>query len=513
MKYPIGIQNFEKIREGGYLYIDKTDMIYDLVKNGVYYFLSRPRRFGKSLLISTLETYFSGKREMFEGLKIAELEKEWTVHPILHLDLNTKRYEDKASLLAILNMHLEMWEAEYGDEKKDRSPEERFMYVIRRAYEKTGKQVVILVDEYDKPMLQAIDNDELQDEYRNTLKAFYGALKSMDRYIRFALLTGVTKFGKVSVFSDLNNLRDISMLKDYERICGITEEELHSEFKEGIKELGTANDMSEEETKAELKELYDGYHFNNRCVDIYNPFSILNTFASNEFGDYWFETGTPTFLVELMKGCGYSLKKLMREYATADSLNGLETFRKNPVPILYQSGYLTIKDYDKEFRTYILGFPNREVENGFIRFLLPSYTGMDNSEATFEIVNFVRDVRNGDTESFMKRLTTFFADTPYELVRDLELHFQNVMFILFKLLGFYTQAEYHTSEGRIDMVVKTQDYIYVMEFKLDGTAEEAMRQIESKDYALPFECDGRKLVKVGVNFSYEKRNVERWIVK
>ena len=513
MKYPIGIQNFEKIREGGYLYIDKTDMIYDLVKNGVYYFLSRPRRFGKSLLISTLETYFSGKREMFEGLKIAELEKEWTVHPILHLDLNTKRYEDKASLLAILNMHLEMWEAEYGDEKKDRSPEERFMYVIRRAYEKTGKQVVILVDEYDKPMLQAIDNDELQNEYRNTLKAFYGALKSMDRYIRFALLTGVTKFGKVSVFSDLNNLRDISMLKDYERICGITEEELHSEFKEGIKELGAANDMSEEETKAELKELYDGYHFNNRCVDIYNPFSILNTFASNEFGDYWFETGTPTFLVELMKGCGYSLKKLMREYATADSLNGLETFRKNPVPILYQSGYLTIKDYDKEFRTYILGFPNREVENGFIRFLLPSYTGMDNSEATFEIVNFVRDVRNGDTESFMKRLTTFFADTPYELVRDLELHFQNVMFILFKLLGFYTQAEYHTSEGRIDMVVKTQDYIYVMEFKLDGTAEEAMRQIESKDYALPFECDGRKLVKIGVNFSYEKRNVERWIVK
>lgn len=302
------------------------------------------------------------------------------------------------------------------------------------------------------------------------------------------------------------------MLKDYERICGITEEELHSEFKEGIKELGTANDMSEEETKAELKELYDGYHFNNRCVDIYNPFSILNTFASNEFGDYWFETGTPTFLVELMKGCGYSLKKLMREYATADSLNGLETFRKNPVPILYQSGYLTIKDYDKEFRTYILGFPNREVENGFIRFLLPSYTGMDNSEATFEIVNFVRDVRNGDTESFMKRLTTFFADTPYELVRDLELHYQNVMFILFKLLGFYTQAEYHTSEGRIDMVVKTKDYIYVMEFKLDGTAEEAMQQIESKDYALPFECDGRKLVKVGVNFSYEKRNVERWIV-
>ena len=513
MKYPIGIQNFEKIREGGYLYIDKTDLVYDLANNGIYYFLSRPRRFGKSLLISTLEAYFSGRKELFEGLKIAELEKEWKEHPILHLDLNTKKYEDKSSLDAILNMHLEIWEVAYGDEKKDRSPEERFMYVIKRAFEKTGKQVVILVDEYDKPMLQAIDNDALQDEYRNTLKAFYGALKSMDRYIRFALLTGVTKFGKVSVFSDLNNLRDISMEFAYSGICGITKEELHTAMGESIAELGAANGMTVEETKMKLKEMYDGYHFNNRCMDIYNPFSILNTFAKKEFGDYWFETGTPTFLVELMKGCKYNLKKLMREYATADSLNGLETFRKDPVPILYQSGYLTIKDYDEEFKTYILGFPNKEVENGFIKFLLPSYTGMDGSDAAFEIISFVKDVRAGNTDAFMKRLQSFFADTPYELVRDLELHYQNVMFILFKLLGFYTQAEYHTSEGRIDMVVKTPDYIYVMEFKLDGTAEEAMQQIESKDYSLPFECDGRKLVKIGVNFSNEKRNVERWIVR
>lgn len=513
MKYPIGIQNFEKIRKGGYLYIDKTDLIYELVKNGMYYFLSRPRRFGKSLLISTLETYFSGKKEMFEGLKISELETEWVEYPVLHLDLNTKKYEDKSSLLAILNMHLEIWEAVYGDEKKDRSPEERFMYVIRRAFEKTGKQVVILVDEYDKPMLQAIGNDDLQDEYRNTLKAFYGALKSMDRYIRFALLTGVTKFGKVSVFSDLNNLRDISMESWYSNICGISEDELYSMLKEEIRELGAANGMTEEETKSKLKELYDGYHFNEDCMDIYNPFSILNTFAKKKFGDYWFETGTPTFLVELMKGCGYSLNKLMKEYASADSLGGLETFKRNPVPVLYQSGYLTIKDYDRRFKTYILGFPNKEVEMGFMQFLFPNYTGMDNSDATFGIMSFVSDIESGNTDSFMKRLTTFFADTPYELARDLELHYQNVMFILFKLLGFYTHAEYHTSEGRIDMVVKTQDYIYVMEFKLDGTAEEAMQQIESKNYALPFECDGRKVVKIGVNFSYENRNVEKWIVK
>lgn len=366
MKYPIGIQNFEEIREGGYLYIDKTDMMFDLVDNGKYYFLSRPRRFGKSLLISTLETYFSGKREMFEGLKIAELEKEWAVYPVLHLDLNTKRYENKASLLEILNMHLEMWEAEYGDEKKERSPEERFMYVIRCAYEKTGKQVVILVDEYDKPMLQAIDDEELQNEYRSTLKAFYGALKSMDRYIRFALLTGVTKFGKVSVFSDLNNLRDISMLKAYEKICGITEEELHSVFKDGIKDLGTANDMTEEETKAKLKELYDGYHFNDRCVDIYNLSGLMITLDSKALRSNWIEVGTPSFLVKMLKNRDSDLGDLEGVEIDGSLLESNDTASKNLIPVIYQSGYLTIKDYDKKSNIYKLGFPNKHVKNAFM---------------------------------------------------------------------------------------------------------------------------------------------------
>ena len=321
MKYPIGIQNFEKIREGGYLYIDKTDLIYDLVNNGVYYFLSRPRRFGKSLLISTLETYFSGKREMFEGLKIAELEKEWTEYPVLHLDLNTKRYENKASLLEILNMHLEMWEAEYGDEKKDRSPEERFMYVIGRAYEKTGKQVVILVDEYDKPMLQAIDNEELQDEYRSTLKAFYGALKSMDRYIRFA--------------------------------------------KDGIKDLGTANDMTEEETKAKLKELYDGYHFNEDCVDIYNLSGLMITLDSKQLMSNWIEVGTPSFLVKMLKKRDSDFGDLEGVEIDGSLLDSNDTASKNLIPLIYQSGYLTIKAYDKKSNTYKLGFPNEHVKNAF----------------------------------------------------------------------------------------------------------------------------------------------------
>ena len=512
MEYPIGIQDFEKLRKGNYVYVDKTDLIYKMVKEGSYYFLSRPRRFGKSLLISTLEVYFRGRKEFFEGLRIMELETEWAEYPVLHLDLNTKKYENKSSLEAILNMHLEIWESEYGDEKKDRSSEERFMYVIRNAFEKTGKQVVILVDEYDKPLLQAIGNEALQDDYRNTLKAFYGALKSMDRYIKFALLTGVTKFGKVSVFSDLNNLRDISMLKAYESICGITEEELYSVFEEDIRALGKANNMTEEETKAELKEKYDGYHFNEECVDIYNPFSILNTFANRKFGNYWFETGTPTYLVKLLKKNKSSIEELDGIEIDGKMLESIDTTSHNPIPVIYQSGYLTIKGYDKVFETYILGYPNKEVEKGFINFILPFYATLKNKNSGFEIKSFVKEIERGDTDAFMKRLQSFFADTPYELVRDLELHYQNVMFILFKLLGFYTQAEYHTSEGRIDMVVKTHDYIYVMEFKLDGTAEEAMQQIESKDYPLPFECDGRKLVKLGVNFSNEKRNVERWVV-
>ena len=511
--YPVGIQSFEKIRSGNYCYIDKTELIYRLVKSGQYYFVSRPRRFGKSLLISTLEAYFQGKKELFEGLAIETLEKEWTEYPILHLDLNTKKYESRLSLNEILNQHLEKWEAAYGDEKKDRSPEERFSYIIEKISTVTGRNVVVLIDEYDKPMLQAIGNEELLTDYRNTLKAFYGVLKSCDRYIKFALLTGVTKFSKVSVFSDLNNLMDISMDNRFANLCGITEEELYRDFKEDIIELGEKNGMTEQETKTELKKTYDGYHFVEDSDDIYNPFSLLNTFAKMKFGNYWFKTGTPTFLVELLKHSRYDLHRLTEEVASADSLGGIDTMYSNPVPILYQSGYLTIKGYDKEFQAYYLGFPNKEVEEGFTKFLLPRYAHLETGNSSFEIMNFVKDVRQGNAEAFLKRLQSFFADSPYELARDLELHYQNVLFIVFKLLGFYTQAEYHTSNGRIDMVVKTDKYIYVMEFKLGGTAEEALQQINDKHYAQPFVTDSRKLYKIGVNFSKKTRGIEEWIVE
>ena len=385
--YPVGIQSFEKIREGGYCYIDKTSLIYSLVKSGQYYFLSRPRRFGKSLLISTLEAYFLGRKELFKGLAMEGLEKDWTVHPVLHLDLNTQRYDTPEALTNVLEENLSYWESLYGASESEIGVARRFNGIIRRAAEKTGRKVVVLVDEYDKPMLQAIGNEPLLTDYRNTLKAFYGALKSNDNYLRFALLTGVTKFSKVSVFSDLNNLMDISIDDRFASICGITEHELHTDFKEDILTLARKNRMTEDEAKQQLKEQYDGYHFVEDSEDIYNPFSLLNTFAKMKFGSYWFETGTPTFLVELLQRSKYDLHRLTEEMATADSLGGIDTMETNPVPILYQSGYLTIKGFDKEFRTYELGFPNKEVEEGFTKFLLPNYASLTSGNPSFEIIS------------------------------------------------------------------------------------------------------------------------------
>ncbi|MCQ4873491.1 ATP-binding protein [Butyricimonas paravirosa] len=510
--YPIGIQNFEKIRKDGYVYVDKTALIYQLVKSGSYYFLSRPRRFGKSLLISTLQAYFEGKKELFKGLAMETLEKEWVKRPILHLDLNIEKYDTRESLDNILEKTLAGWESLYGANPSERSFSLRFAGIIQRACEQTGHRVAILVDEYDKPMLQAIGDEELQKYYRNTLKPFYGVLKTMDSCIKLGFLTGVTKFGEISVFSDLNNLMDLSMDRRYIALCGITEEELYGNFEEDIHRLAAAQGMTNEETCIELKECYDGYHFTHNVPGIYNPFSLLNTFSKLEFGNYWFETGTPTYLVELLKRNHYDLERMANEETDADVLNSIYG-DESPIPVIYQSGYLTIKDYDRRFGIYRLGFPNREVEEGFIKFLLPFYTRMNKVEAPFEIRKFVNEIETGQPDAFFQRLGSFFADTPYELARDLEVHYQNVLFIVFKLVGFYVQVEYHTSEGRVDLVLQTDKFIYVMEFKLDGTAEEALRQINEKHYARPFEADSRKLFKIGVNFSKETRNIEKWLVE
>lgn len=508
VKYPVGIQAFEGLRNDGYLYIDKTAQIRNLINSGKYYFLSRPRRFGKSLLLSTLHAYFEGKRELFRGLAIDTDEVSWEAHPVLHLDLNAQKYDKKESLDSVLHDFLSREEAKYAEVRDDDSYGLRFCNVIRGAYEKTGKRVVILIDEYDKPMLQAIGNPDLQDEYRNTLKSFYGALKSMDGCIQFVLLTGVTKFGKVSVFSDLNHLTDISMDRRYYDICGITEEELHANFQQGVNELAEANGMTETECYALLKERYDGYHFVETAPGVYNPFSLLRTLDSKRFGSFWFETGTPTYLVTLLQLHDYNLETLSEVETDADVLNSTDGGSTDPIPVIYQSGYLTIKGYDREFGLYKLGFPNKEVEEGFLKFLIPYYTSIPKSGSAFEITQFVKDVRAGRTEQFIKRLRSFFADTPYELVKDLENHYQNVLFIISRLMGFYTKAEYHTSEGRIDMVIQTPAFCYVLEFKLDGTAEEALQQIQDTHYTLPFEMNGQQIVRIGMNFSRETRNID-----
>lgn len=369
-KLPIGIQSFEKIRNGNYLYVDKTELVYRLAVSEIPYFLSRPRRFGKSLLISTLDAYFQGRKELFQGLAIEKLEHDWLTYPVLHLDLNARKYETEADLEAILNQYLEMWEAVYGDEMKLRAPEERFFYVIRRAWEQTGRQVVVLIDEYDKPLLQAINNEPLLDAYRRTMKAFYGVLKSTDRYLRFVFLTGVTKFAQVSVFSDLNQLNDISLDYNYATLCGMTHKELAENFHPELEQLGQMQSLSLDETFETMVKQYDGYHFHPNREGVFNPFSTLNALEKREFGDYWFQTGTPTFLVELLKKSEYDLRLLIDGVETqASAFTEYRAEQNNPIPLIYQSGYLTIKEYDARFKLYKLEFPNEEVRYGFLNFI------------------------------------------------------------------------------------------------------------------------------------------------
>ena len=513
-KLPIGIQTFEKIRRDGYLYVDKTEPVWQLASTSVPIFLSRPRRFGKSLLLSTFEAYFEGKKELFEGLAIEKLEEKWESYPVFHMDLNARRYERPEDLIAMLNQFLEKWETLYGQEKQNRSPEERFGYVIQKAYEKTGTGVVVLVDEYDKPLLQAIHNEELLEAYRVILKAFYGTLKSKDSCLRFVFLTGVTKFSQVSVFSDLNQLNDISMDYDFGCICGITHQELLSTFEPEIKALAKFNGVSEKEAVEQMTRQYDGYHFHPYAEGVYNPFSVLNAFYKKEFGNYWFQTGTPTFLVKLLQNADYDLRTLMDGVeASAITFTEYRAEAGNPIPLIYQSGYLTIKDFDKRFKIYTLGFPNDEVRYGFLNFLVPFYTPITDDKKNFYIGKFIRELETGDVDSFMQRFEAFFADFPYELNDKTERHYQVIVYLIFKLMGQFTQAEVHSAKGRADAVVQTKDYVYVFEFKLNGTAEEALQQIGEKGYAAPFKGDSRQLVKVGVEFSAETRNVKRWLVE
>ena len=512
MKYPIGIQDFESLRKDNYLYVDKTRIIHNLVSKGRSYFLGRPRRFGKSLLISTLKAYFEGKKELFHGLAMEQLEQEWRVHPVLRLDLNTEKYDSIDSVDKKLDREFKVWENLYGTEPAETTLPMRLEGIIQRAYEKTGERVVILVDEYDKPLLQTITDKTLQDEFRATLKAVYGALKSMDGCIKFALLTGVTKFGQVSVFSDLNNLNDISMDSRFDEICGITESELVHYFDSDIVALAQNNKQTKEEAYKELASRYDGYRFSETCSGLYNPFSLLNTLEKLTYRDYWFATGTPTYLVELLKKSDFQLENISGAEVDSDVLNSIHCADINPISVLFQSGYLTIKGYDKEFGLLTLDYPNEEVKQGFIKFIMPYYVYCRSVEHKTIIRDFIISLRNGDANRFMQLMQSLMAGIPYELVRELENHYQNVMYIITKLMGFYVQAEYHTSNGRIDLLIGTDEYVYIIELKFEGSAKDALEQINNKDYALPFNTTGKQIIKIGANVSKETRNIDEWIV-
>ena len=509
MLYPIGIQSFEEIRNGGYVYVDKTALIHRMTSTGKYYFLSRPRRFGKSLLVSTMEAYFSGRKELFEGLAMSSLEKDWVSYPVLHLDLTGSRYTSVSDLIEKLDQHLCAWENIYGIEEKRNDPSARFSDVIDNACNKTGQKVVILIDEYEKPIIDNIDNPELMEQCRRELQRFYSVIKGKDNAIRFAFLTGVTKLGKMSIFSGLNNLNDISMDARYADICGISEQELKSYFGESVKTLAEMNGLSEEECYKKLASMYDGYHFHYRSPGIYNPFSLLNTFNANEFRMYWFETGTPTFLVRYLKQGNYNLDNIAKNDVAVETLTGANYVSPAPITLMYQAGYLTIKDYDQRFNTYNLDYPNEEVKSGFLNSLSHLYApALAGGELS--VYQFIRDIEKGNTKAFMDRLTAFFAGNSYMIQGDLELYFQNVMSIMLKMMGLYVKTEYQTSNGRIDIVFDTDKYVYIIELKRDESAEVALRQIGEKGYDKPFLASGKQIIKLGINFSSETKTIDGW---
>lgn len=509
VKYPIGFQDFGEIIRGGYTYVDKTALVQRLIDGGKYYFLSRPRRFGKSLLLSTIKAYFSGEQELFRGLAIAEKTPEWVQHPVLHLDLGGQRYSASGDLEERLDWHLRRWEEQYGIADSSVSASLRFASVIQRAHERCGRQVVILVDEYDKPLLETAGNEALQEHYRATLRAFYFNLKSCDAAIRFALLTGVTKFSKLSVFSDLNNLNDISMQREYGAICGITEDELERCFSAGIAELAQRNELSVDEARARLKRQYDGYLFHPKAEHVYNPFSLLNAFSKNELGDYWFESGTPSFLVRMMRQHNIALDSLPDEPVSAARLGALDSLGSNPLPILYQSGYLTIDSCD-DMGNYYLRFPNAEVERGFLQALVPIYAAKDGVASDALITRIVRGLRAGKPADVMRELQALLADIPYEQGKPVEAYFRNLLFIIFRLVGFYCEVEHPLAGGRSDMVIKTDKYIYLLELKVDKSAAAALAQMQEKGYAAPYAADARQLFKLGLNFSTQSKQIDEW---
>ncbi|MDR1974805.1 MAG: ATP-binding protein [Bacteroidales bacterium] len=510
---PLGIQDFADIRDRNLVYIDKTMFIPPLLATGKPYFLSRPRRFGKSLFMSTLKYYFEGRKDLFEGLAIAEVEKDWTKYPVFHLDFNAETYDNLASFRQILATNLDEIEAFNGVKSEKTTMPARFKDLIIQTYNKTGRKIVILVDEYDKPLLNTRTNPKLHDTIKKSLKGFYGVLKSADQYLRFMLFTGVSKFSKVSVFSDLNNLTDISLENNFSAICGITEQELLTQFKPEIQALGEAQNLTYDQTVAQLKKMYDGYHFSEISEDVYNPWSLLNSFYKKRFTYEWFKSGTPTMLVEMLKDTNYDLPKLEKNVVIpAQEIDDFRMDSPYPIPLLYQTGYLTIKEFITRVNSYKMGFPNEEVKYGFINELLPIYISKSKGWSSSWIAAMVQDLYNEDLEDLMLLLTSFFADIPYVLENKTEKHFQTIFYLVFTLVGQLVKVEKYSSAGCADAVMEVEDKVYIFEFKLtdNATAEEALQQIEESGYATPYLASGKKIIKIGIAFDNKTRTLGEW---
>ena len=511
-KYPIGIQTFEKIRDGNFLYVDKTGYVYRLAQKFQFVFLSRPRRFGKSLLLSTMRSYFEGRRDLFEGLEAGRLETEWTQYPVLNISLASAKDGGVSYMKLRVGTQLGWLEEKYGIARSSDEPGDRLAQLIKGCAEKYNKKVVVLVDEYDAPLLSVMHQPEQLEEMRLALRAFYSPLKDCDEWLRFVFITGISKFSQLSIFNELNNLKRITMVPEYSAVCGITEKELHEQWGDAVTEMAADMGITTEEAYRQLKECYDGYHFAEDLTDVYNPFSLLNALVDRRIKDHWFETGTPTVLVNMLQKFNTDITLLEGSMARSTEFDAPTEKMKSVLPLFYQSGYLTIKDYDRDTDTYTLGYPNNEVYQGMMDALAPYYVWDNTNATTNSIVEMYRALRAGDLDGMLQRLKVFLSSIPYAEGANTEGHFRQLLYVVFSLMGRYLLTEVRTAIGRIDVVWQSRTDVYVFELKMDQPAQKALEQIDEKGYMLPFAYDGRQLHKIGLSFSTKTRTIEEWVI-
>ena len=513
-KYPVGIQTFSKIRENGYLYIDKTQYIVDFrEKQMSYVFLSRPRRFGKSLFASTLQAYFEGRKELFDGLAIADYEKEWVKHPVLHFDLSGAKHFDADALNIYLNLQLLPYEKLYGKGEGEIRPNERLDGIVKRACEQTGKKVVVIIDEYDAPLLDVVHEKDNLRQLRLIMQNFYSPLKKLDPYLEFTFITGITKFSQLSIFGELNNLDNISMFDQYSAICGISKTELTTQMKPDVEALGEALGMTYEECLAELTRFYDGYHFSEKSEDVFNPFSLVKALNARDIAPYWFGSGTTSYLIKALQKYHVNVMDIEKRSCDVDDFDVSPEMMTSALPLLYQSGYLTIKKYNPILHRYTLEYPNREVKIGMIKSLAPNYLSPITLDNNSLVGDFLEKLYEADVDGAMVRLKAYLASISNRLSNKSERDFQTVFYLIFNLMGAHMRVEEDSAIGRADAVVYMPDAVFVFELKYDGSAEDAIRQIDEKGYLIPYSADGKRLYKIGVNYDSNQRTIGDWIIK